>query len=66
MVDYTHLPILEKLRQIDSRVQTLNDTVSMTQFNVSPKMLNDLAEFVHARIEEAKSELEYQKEAEVG
>tara|TARA_E500000305_G_scaffold105311_1_gene102665 strand:- start:939 stop:1139 length:201 start_codon:yes stop_codon:yes gene_type:complete len=66
MVDYTHLPILEKLRQIDSRVQTLNDTVSMTQVNVSPKMLNDLAEFVHARIEEAKSELEYQKEAEVG
>ena len=66
MVDYTHLPILEKLRQIDSRVQTLNDTVSMTQANVSPKMLNDLAEFVHARIEEAKSELEYQKEAEVG
>ena len=66
MVDYTHLPILEKLRQIDSRVQTLNDTVSMTQVNVSPKMLNDLAEFVHARIEEAKSELEYQQEAEVG
>ena len=66
MVDYTHLPILEKLRQIDSRVQTLNDTVSMTQVNVSPKMLNDLAEFVHARIEEAKSELEYQKEATVG
>ena len=66
MVDYTHLPILEKLRQIDSRVQTLNDTVSMTQVNVSPKMLNHLAEFVHARIEEAKSELEYQKEAEVG
>ena len=66
MVDYAHLPILEKLRQIDSRVQTLNDTVSMTQVNVSPKMLNDLAEFVHARIEEAKSELEYQKEAEVG
>ena len=66
MVDYTHLPILEKLRQIDSRGQTLNDTVSMTQVNVSPKMLNDLAEFVHARIEEAKSELEYQKEAEVG
>jgi hypothetical protein len=66
MVDYTHLPILEKLRQIDSRVQTLNDTVSMTQANVSPKMLNDLAEFVHTKIEEAKSELEYQKEAEVG
>ena len=66
MVDYAHLPILEKLRQIDSRVQTLNDTVSMTQVNVSPKMLNDLAEFVHARIEEAKSELEYQKEATVG
>jgi len=66
MVDYAHLPILEKLRQIDSRVQTLNDTVSMTQVNVSPKMLNDLAEFVHARIEEAKSELEYQKEAEFG
>ena len=66
MVDYAHLPILEKLRQIDSRVQTLNDTVSMTQVNVSPKMLNDLAEFVHARIEEAKAELEYQKEAEVG
>lgn len=66
MVDYAHLPILEKLRQIDSRVQTLNDTVSMTQANVSPKMLNDLAEFVHARIEEAKSELEYHKEATVG
>ena len=66
MVDYTHLPILEKLRQIDSRVQTLNDTVSMTQVNVSPKIWQDLADFVHARIEEAKSELEFQKETAVG
>ena len=68
MVNYTHLPILEKLRQIDSRVQLLNDTVQMAQSNytITPTVWQDLADFVHARIEEAKSELEFQKETAVG
>ncbi len=63
-VDYSHLPILEKLRQIDSRVQLLNDTVQMAESNyaITPIVWQDLADFVHARIEEAKAELEFQKE----
>ena len=68
MVDYNNLVFLEKLRQIDCRVQLLNDTVQMAQSNyaITPTVWQDLADFVHARIEEAKAEMEFLKEEDGG
>lgn len=68
MVDYQHLPILEKLRQIDSKVQTINDSINLpeSQFQITTRVFNELADFIHAKIEETKAELEFQKEGEVG
>jgi len=67
MVDYNHLPFLEKLRQIDSRVQTINDALALpgSQYDMNPKVFADLADFIHAKIEEAKAEMEFMKEADV-
>jgi len=37
-----------------------------SNYAITPTVWQDLADFVHARIEEAKSELEFQKETKVG
>jgi len=62
MVDYAHLPILELLRQIDSRVRTATEQSIETQTDLSYKVAKDLAEFVQDRIHECKSYVEAHKE----
>jgi len=62
MVDYAHLPVLELLRQIDSRVRTATEQSIETQTDLSYTVAKDLAEFVQDRIHECKSFIEAQKE----
>ena len=55
MVDYAHLPVLELLRQIDSRVRTATEQAIETQTDLNYKVAKDLAEF--GRLDDANAKV---------
>ena len=52
MVDYAHLPVLELLRQIDSRVRTATEQAIETQTDLNYKVAKDLADLPPTLFEE--------------